>query len=460
MAVTGTVMPSPYQTVFDTAGHVVPGALIWTYLAGTSTLQATYSEATLVYQNTNPIVADSAGRFIAFVPPGASYKFVYETAAVPPAHGQILETVDLVSSVPSTSSNVDITGIAANVLAPGDVVYLSDGAGGLMAGRWYKAYNALPYQSVSAGTIGIALGVAAVGAALSIRTQGIVTGLTLGAGSSYYVGNPPGTMVSPAPAPPAYTRLVGIADTTTSLVLSGVAPVTPPPAVINTASGNLGIWAPPIAGNTTIVWNGTSDTTIDGIAAPVYLPTGTTVRIINGSTSYVLYFRYQVAGAASAALTNIVASGPTPVAQGGSITYQADPLSGIWRLVQHEQGFAITPPFNAATYSAPTGAWTVAAGNVTAHQYTIQGKRLFLNVLVQGSTITGTPGQLYLATPYQFHRNVFLSAWALDTAGYQATIPQTTASQALIVIYKAGGTNFAASANATASVIVSGVDVL
>lgn len=107
MSNTYTVMPSPYQTIFSNSGLIVPGGLVWTYLAGTSTPTATYTDVTGSVQNTNPIVADSAGRFVAFLAPSLSYKFVFESAATPPAHGTVLKTVDNVLPVPASGGTAN-----------------------------------------------------------------------------------------------------------------------------------------------------------------------------------------------------------------------------------------------------------------------------------------------------------------------------------------------------------------
>jgi len=99
-----SLMPSPYFTVFDSAGNPVSGACIWVYLASTSTPTPTYTSVTLGTPNTNPIVADSAGRFGAWLAAGISYKFQFETACTAPAHGSVIRTVDGVMSVPGTSN--------------------------------------------------------------------------------------------------------------------------------------------------------------------------------------------------------------------------------------------------------------------------------------------------------------------------------------------------------------------
>ena len=77
----GTLTPTPFQTVLDTDGVAVSGALIYTYVGGTTTAAATYTTSALTVANANPIVADAAGRFVAYLPAGGNFKFLYKTAA-------------------------------------------------------------------------------------------------------------------------------------------------------------------------------------------------------------------------------------------------------------------------------------------------------------------------------------------------------------------------------------------
>ena len=68
---------------FDNNGAPLAGGLIYTYEAGTTTPQATYTTSAATVAHTNPIVLNSAGR----VPGGeiwllfANYKFVLQTSA-------------------------------------------------------------------------------------------------------------------------------------------------------------------------------------------------------------------------------------------------------------------------------------------------------------------------------------------------------------------------------------------
>lgn len=96
---TGTYAPDPDLHVVDANGVPVSGGLVWTYIAGTTTPTPTYTDVGLTVANTNPIVAGSDGRFVAFLVGGNSYKFVYETPAIPPAHGAGLATRDNILAV-------------------------------------------------------------------------------------------------------------------------------------------------------------------------------------------------------------------------------------------------------------------------------------------------------------------------------------------------------------------------
>jgi hypothetical protein len=210
--------------VQDANGAPVSGAKVYVYQAGTTTLATTYSDAALTTPNTNPIIADTAGRFVAYLASGQSYKFTIQTAA-----GVAIRTVDNVQAIPAASGNLDVTGVAGEALLAGDVVYLSDGSGGLVAGKWYKADADNTYSS-TLPTVGIVPAAMASGASGTVRLAGRVTALSsLVVGSTYYISATAGTITTSAPT---NARLLGSADSATSLVLQ-----------INTAAASVPITA-------------------------------------------------------------------------------------------------------------------------------------------------------------------------------------------------------------------------
>lgn len=214
---TYTLSPSPFLLAQNNSGQIINNSCIWTYTAGTSTPATTYSDASGT-PNLNPIRSDSAGRFTAYLLPGSNYKFVYEAACVPPAHATVLRTADNIAAVPVSGLNVDVTGTAGESLSTGDVVYLSDGSAGLNAGQWYKADADFIYGSIGAGQIGMVPTAISSGVTSAIRIQGRVTGLAgLTIGFPHYVSATAGALTATMPT---NARLVGVADSATSLVLT------------------------------------------------------------------------------------------------------------------------------------------------------------------------------------------------------------------------------------------------
>lgn len=71
--------PVAKQQFFDAGGKPLAGGALFTFIAGTTTQQATYSESTGTTVNSNPIILD-AGGFVSpgplFLSGGAGYKFV------------------------------------------------------------------------------------------------------------------------------------------------------------------------------------------------------------------------------------------------------------------------------------------------------------------------------------------------------------------------------------------------
>ena len=213
----GTLVPFVTQQFYDSNGDPCSGCLLYTYSAGTSTPLATYSNVTLATANANPVVMNAAGRpttgyiFLS----STSYKFEFQSAA-----GVVLWTVDNASAIPTTATSLDISDqVAGEALTAGDAVYLSDGSGALNAGRWYKTDSDNTYSSSTAGMAGIAPDAIASGATGSIRLSGRVTGLSgLTTGTRYFASATAGGLTA---TPPTNARFLGMAVSTTVLVLQG-----------------------------------------------------------------------------------------------------------------------------------------------------------------------------------------------------------------------------------------------
>lgn len=289
----GTVAPVVRQQFFDSNGNPLAGGLLHTYAPGTTTNQATYSDATLATPLANPIVLDSAGRTTYFLSP-TSYRFRLETSA-----SVLVWDIDNIAAVPSASGNVDVTGTAGETITAGQPAYLSDGSGGTSVGQWYKANATNGYSSIL-NQVGMVPATIASGQSGTIRLAGRLTGLgAVVTGSQYFVGLTAGSITSTAPQ---NRRFLGTADSTSSIVL--LSPTLPPLNLFVNETAVTTTYAV-LATDQTILATGTFTVTLPtavGRAGQIYTiknaSTGvitiatTSSQTIDGSTTELLRFQY------------------------------------------------------------------------------------------------------------------------------------------------------------------------
>lgn len=200
-------------------GVAAPGALLYTYLSGTSTPQAVYNNADLsdAHAHTNPVVADSDGVLPVLYLKPLAYRYLVtdaDGATIYPAQDDVYDFAQV-------DGSTDVAGVAGEALAAGDAVYLASGAGGTTAGRWYKTDADAIASSSGAPLVGMTSAAIALGASGTIRLMGRQTGLSgLVAGSNYYVSATAGAITATVPN---NGRFVGQADSATTLVV-GAAP--------------------------------------------------------------------------------------------------------------------------------------------------------------------------------------------------------------------------------------------
>jgi len=100
-----------FYSAFDANGNPLAGGKVYTYLAGTLTPRATYTDQGGTTPNANPVILDSAGRANIWLDDSASYKFVVTDSADTP-----IRTTDNVAPF-STAAGLSVLGsIASNTL--------------------------------------------------------------------------------------------------------------------------------------------------------------------------------------------------------------------------------------------------------------------------------------------------------------------------------------------------------
>ena len=95
--------------LFDNNGNPLSGGQVFTYLAGTSTPAATWTTPIGNIQNSNPIVANAAGRLTneIWFPVSGSYKFVLKDA-----NDVLIATYDNIPTTPQPPIVNDASSVA------------------------------------------------------------------------------------------------------------------------------------------------------------------------------------------------------------------------------------------------------------------------------------------------------------------------------------------------------------
>ncbi len=201
--------------------------------------------------------------------------------------------------------------------------------------------------------------------------------------------------------------------------------------------------------------NNASAATIRGLVAGT---AGQTVTIASvGAGNVFLAHQSASDGTAGNRLINAVTSGSTPLAAGvGAAVYQYDGTTARWRLIAHEQGAVIANTYNAGDFTGSgSQTWTVQVGDVTASNYLVRGRTLYVNLAIDNASVGGTPStQLRAVLPGGFSA---LSAFTLTGQAMQALdnnnsvvgIVSNRTTTELTFAILAGG-NWTASTNANA----------
>jgi hypothetical protein len=112
---------TPRVRFFNVAGAPLAGGKLWTYVAGTTTEKASYSDAAGVTPNANPVSLDANGEATVYLADDAAYKFVLMNAS-----NVVQWTEDNVKSIAKLASDNALLVTVANLA---DATNASKGAG-------------------------------------------------------------------------------------------------------------------------------------------------------------------------------------------------------------------------------------------------------------------------------------------------------------------------------------------
>lgn len=161
--------PAAKLAFVDAAGQPLVNGKLYTYIAGTTTLQATYADSSGAAANTNPIILDSRGEANVWLG-GAIYKFVLKDA-----DDALIWTVDNISAPTSAVSPVlsgSVT-IDSNTSTPA-LKITQTGTGPALRVQDSADPDVTPFIVDNSGQVGI--GTATPSAALEVASPGVYKG--------------------------------------------------------------------------------------------------------------------------------------------------------------------------------------------------------------------------------------------------------------------------------------------
>lgn len=442
---TGTIAPPIKHQFFDDNGDPLAFGQLYCYAAGTNTHQPVYRDAALTVPHPQPAVLDANGRITLFLS-ATTYRFVpKDQNGVAVTDGE----VDNVSALAAAGSvaGVDTAAVAGEALAANESCFLSDGSGGLTAGRWYRTDADDPNLSTLPRVRGVATAAIDLGASGFVRLEGALDGFVgLVGGAVYYASTAVGAITAAAPARPV---VIGVALNATTLLITPVVSLTTT-SVITTVGVQVALPLPPGAGALTIFLNNPTLLTLQGIAAGLDGQELTLISIGGGQVN----LANQDAGAAVALrIINGVTGTISLAASTGRARLQYDGATARWRVLQHEQGAWITQAFNAGDFTSSSGSWTVGGGDVGKFSYYLRGRTLSVAFTIDVTTVAGGPTQLFIKTPGGFTNApgaLYGACWLSDNGA--PTIGRVTAvsGDTRLQIVRSDVAAFAAAVDTTA----------
>jgi hypothetical protein len=171
MTVNLSALAGAGQQFLDNNGNVLTGGKLWSYQAGTTTPQTTYTTAAGNVAHTNPIILDAAGRVATgeiWLTAGENYKFV------------LMTSTDVTLATWDNITGINGTGITSNAES---VVYDPPFTGAVPTNveeKLAQYISAADFGAVGDGVVDNATAINAAATAVSALGGGVVT---LGAGT-------------------------------------------------------------------------------------------------------------------------------------------------------------------------------------------------------------------------------------------------------------------------------------
>ena len=178
------ITPTPKSQFIDAAGIPLAGGFVYTYAAGTTTPQATYTDSTAATANSNPIVLDSRGEANIWLS-SSNYKF-----KLTDADGTEIWTVDNIAAPSTALSPVFSSNVTISADTSGPALLVTQiGAGSAIRVQDSADPDASPFVVDTSGQVGIGTAspsnaIDVAGGAIQISSSGGTSRIVMSADST------------------------------------------------------------------------------------------------------------------------------------------------------------------------------------------------------------------------------------------------------------------------------------
>lgn len=122
------ISPSPFLQFVDANGNPLTGGKLFTYAAGSTSKQTTFTSASAATPNTNPVILDTLGSCEVWLPPGSAFKYVLSPATDTDPPTNPIKTIDNITGsggggALSSGQTITLTGQTINSGA--SVIYVN-----------------------------------------------------------------------------------------------------------------------------------------------------------------------------------------------------------------------------------------------------------------------------------------------------------------------------------------------
>ena len=294
-----SLSPTPKLQFFDNSGNPLVGGKLYTYLAGTLTPSATFTDSTGTAYNSNPVILDSRGEASVWLGSGVVYKFALQDAGGVPIY-----TVDNVS--PATSSGGGGGGTASVTVS--DTAPTGPTAGNL----WWKSDEGqmyIYYTDVNSSQWVVANAYAGGAAYLPIA-GGTLTGALSGTSATFSgaVNGASGAFTGAVTgASGAFTGAVTGASGAFTGAVTGQIQRRIQPITASVASNALTLTLNPTALDfrSSTLASGTVNTRIIASAISVVVPSSATLGTVNATAARLAVLALDNSGTVELAVVNI-----------------------------------------------------------------------------------------------------------------------------------------------------------